>query len=70
MSDSMQTKYIIQKSIRKPKNDQKICIMQTKNVFFARNNDFFFPNISYKNKSHIVYGLIVYPILFLNNIFP
>ena len=33
MSDSMQTKYYTQKSIRKPKNDQKTCIMRTKNVF-------------------------------------
>ena len=41
MSDSMQTKYNTQKSTRKPKNDQKTCIMATKNVFFARNNDFF-----------------------------
>ena len=41
MSDSMQTKYNTQKSTRKPKNDQKTCIMPTKNVFFARNNDLF-----------------------------
>ena len=33
MSDSMQTKYNSQKSTRKPKNDQKTCIMPTKNVF-------------------------------------
>ena len=53
MSDSMQTKYNTQKSTRKPKNDQKTCIMQAKNVFFffARNIDFlklFFSNVSYK----------------------
>ena len=33
MSDSMQTKYNTQKFTRKPKNDQKTCIMPTKNVF-------------------------------------
>ena len=33
MSDSMQTKYNAQKSTRKPKNDQKTCIMPTKNDF-------------------------------------
>ena len=48
MSDSMQTKYNTQKFTRKPKNDQKTCIMPKK-CFFARNNDFFifFSNISY-----------------------
>ena len=35
MSDSMQTKYNTHKSTRKPKNDQKTCIMQTKNIFFC-----------------------------------
>ena len=33
ISDSMQTNYNTQTSTRKPKNDQKTCIMPTKNVF-------------------------------------
>ena len=33
MSDSMQTKYNTQQSTRKQKNDQKTCIMPTKNDF-------------------------------------
>ena len=48
MSDSMQTKYNTQKSTRKPKNDQKTCIMPTKNVFLLEIMPFlFFSNISY-----------------------
>ena len=42
MSDSMQTKYNTQKSTRKPKNDQKTCIMPTKNVFLLEIMTFFF----------------------------
>ena len=70
MSDSMQTKYNTQKSTRKPKNDQKTCIMPTKNVFFTRNNAFFFPTFLIKNMGHVTYGLKVHLFLFLNNIFP
>ena len=42
MSDSMQTKYNTQKSTRKPNNDQKTCIMQTKNVFLLEIMTFLF----------------------------
>ena len=42
MSDSMQTKYNTQKSTRKPKNDQKTCIMPTKNVFLLEIMTFLF----------------------------
>ena len=49
MSDSMQTKYYTQKPTRKPKNDQKTCIMPTKNVFLLEIMTFFyfFSNIFY-----------------------
>ena len=42
MSDSMQTKYNTQKSTRKPKNDQKTCLMPTKNVFLLEIMTFLF----------------------------
>ena len=42
MSDSMQTKHNTQKSTRKPKNDQKTCIMPTKNVFLLEIMPFLF----------------------------
>ena len=42
MSDSMQTKYITQKSTIKPENDQKTCIMPTKNVFLLEIMTFLF----------------------------
>ena len=71
MSDSMQTKY---NTLENQKMTKKTSIMQTKKCFFfARNNYFslFFSNISYKKiTSHVIYGLKVYPILFLKNIFP
>ena len=72
MFDSMQTKYNTQKSTRKPKNDQKTCIMRTKNVFSLEMMTFenFFPTFLIKNMIHVIYGLKKYPILFLNNIFP
>ena len=72
MSDSMQTKCNTQKSTRKPKNDQKNMHNANKKCFFARNNDFFifFPTYLIKNMSHVINGLKVYLILFLNNIFP
>ena len=72
MSDSMQTKYNTQKSNRKPKNDQKTCIMPTKNVFLLELMTFFFffPTFLIKNMSHVIYGLKVHLFLFLNNIFP
>ena len=48
MSDSMQTKYNTQKSTRKQKNDQKTCLMPTKNVFLLEIMTFlFFSNIFY-----------------------
>ena len=71
MSHSMQTKYNTRKSTRKPKNDQKNMHNANKKCFFARNNDFFiFSPFFIKNMSHVIYGFKVYPILFLNNIFP
>ena len=71
MSDSMQTKYNTQKSARKPKNDQKTCIMPTKNVFLLEIMPFlfFFPTFLIKNMGHVIYGLKVHLFLFLNNIF-
>ena len=51
---------------------KKTCIMQTKNVFLLEIMTFlfFFPTFLIKNMSHVIYGLKVYPILFVNNIFP